>query len=93
MPCFQPHKPLLPPPPPLLPILTLRKAWRERVFPLLRDHLAHRVDSAVAWSLLFQETAAASLLEVRARRRGGHNLPSFSFMFVPLPSRALTTHS
>jgi hypothetical protein len=51
----------------------LDQAWRERVFPLLREHLARRVDSAISWSLLFHETALANLLEVGLPRdRGSH---------------------
>ena len=32
---------------------------------MLREHLARRVDSVVSWSLLYQQTALANLLEVR----------------------------
>lgn len=45
------------------------QAWREHVFPLLREHLAHGVDSVIGWSLLYHETALANLLEVRGQRR------------------------
>ncbi|KIZ06797.1 hypothetical protein MNEG_1153 [Monoraphidium neglectum] len=48
----------------LIHSLLVAEAWRERVFPLLREHLARRVDSAISWSLLFHETALANLLEV-----------------------------
>lgn len=46
------------------------QAWREHAAPLLREHLARRVDSVISWSLLYHETAIANLLEVRAQRRG-----------------------
>lgn len=42
------------------------QAWREHAYPLLRDHLARRVDSVISWGLLYHETAIANLLEVRA---------------------------
>lgn len=47
----------------LIGSLLVAEAWSERLLPLLRDHLADRVDSVVSWGLLFQEAAVASLLE------------------------------
>ncbi|GBF95610.1 hypothetical protein Rsub_08592 [Raphidocelis subcapitata] len=44
--------------------LLVAETWRERLYPLLREHLARNVDSVICWSLLFQETALANLLEV-----------------------------
>jgi hypothetical protein len=61
----------LPPRPCLAPAHRMAKAWRERVAPLMREHLAQRVDSVVTYSLIFQETALANLLEVCGLARRG----------------------
>ena len=47
------------------------QAWKERVYPLLRQHLADNVDQVVAYLLLYHESAVANLLEVRRRGRVG----------------------
>jgi hypothetical protein len=40
------------------------QAWKERLFPLLKEHLAEHVDSATSYLLLYHEAAIANLLEV-----------------------------
>lgn len=40
------------------------QAWKENLLPLLRPHLAKRVDSVSAYLLLYHEAAVANLLEV-----------------------------
>ena len=44
--------------------LLAAEAWRERLLPLLRGHLAWAVDSVAAYQLVYQESAVANLLEV-----------------------------
>lgn len=40
------------------------QAWKENVYPLLRQHMAQNVDSVLSYMLLFNEAAIANLLEV-----------------------------
>lgn len=40
------------------------QVWRERLLPLLEQHLADKVDSVAAYQLLYHEAALANLLEV-----------------------------
>ncbi|GAB4819300.1 hypothetical protein N2152v2_006346 [Parachlorella kessleri] len=48
----------------LVKSLLLAEVWRERLFPLLKEHLAQQVDSVTSYQLLYHETALANLLEV-----------------------------
>jgi hypothetical protein len=49
---------------------TPAQAWKERVYPLLQQHLANGVDQVVAYLLLYHESAVANLLEVRRGQTG-----------------------
>lgn len=40
------------------------QAWKEQLYPLLKQHLAAHVDSSIAYLLLYHEAAVANLLEV-----------------------------
>lgn len=42
------------------------KAWKEKLYPLLKQHLAEHVDSSIAYLVLYHEAAVANLLEVRS---------------------------
>ncbi len=42
------------------------QVWKDRLFPLLKHHLAEHVDSVTAYLMLYHEAALANLLEVRA---------------------------
>ncbi|KAF6262535.1 hypothetical protein COO60DRAFT_1675619 [Scenedesmus sp. NREL 46B-D3] len=44
--------------------LLVIEAWKERLFPLLKEHLAEHIDSATSYLLLYHEAAIANLLEV-----------------------------
>ncbi|WIA29347.1 hypothetical protein OEZ86_011852 [Tetradesmus obliquus] len=44
--------------------LLVIEAWKERLLPLLKEHLAEHVDSATSYVLLYHEAAVANLLEV-----------------------------
>jgi hypothetical protein len=52
------------------------QVWKERLFPLLKDHLAHEVDSVTSYQLLYHEAALANLLEV-CTDRGCQNALEF----------------
>lgn len=41
------------------------QAWKEQLYPLLKQHLAENVDSSIAYLVLYHEAAVANLLEVR----------------------------
>lgn len=43
------------------------QVWHEKLFPLLKRHLAEAVDSVTAYQLLYHEAALANLLEVSPR--------------------------
>jgi hypothetical protein len=40
------------------------QAWKENILPFLEQHIAHNIDSFIAYQLLCSETVLASLLEV-----------------------------
>lgn len=44
--------------------LLVIEAWKERVYPYLKRHLAEKVDSVTAYLLLYHEAAIANLLEI-----------------------------
>lgn len=40
------------------------QAWKDKLYPLLKQHLADHVDSATSYLILYHEAAVANLLEV-----------------------------
>lgn len=40
------------------------QAWKEQLYPLLKQHLAEHVDSSIWYLVLYHEAAVANLLEV-----------------------------
>lgn len=44
------------------------QVWKDKLFPLLKQHLAEQVDSVTSYLLLYHEAALANLLEVGGRR-------------------------
>jgi hypothetical protein len=41
------------------------QAWKEQLYPLLKQHLADHVESSISYLVLYHEAAVANLLEVR----------------------------
>lgn len=46
-------------------MLCVQQAWKEQLYPLLKQHLAEQVDSSISYLVLYHEAAVANLLEVR----------------------------
>jgi hypothetical protein len=47
------------------------QAWKEHLYPLLKQHLADHVDSSISYLVLYHEAAVANLLEVSTRAPRG----------------------
>ena len=48
----------------LIRSVLVMEVWKEKLLPLLRTHIAEKVDSVTSYQLLFHEAACANLLEV-----------------------------
>ena len=46
----------------------LLQVWQEKVYPLLKDHLAGEMDSLGAYMLLYHAAVLANLLEVGVKK-------------------------
>jgi hypothetical protein len=53
---------------PLFATAAALQAWKEQLYPLLKQHLAEHVDSSIAYLVLYHEAAVANLLEVRSQK-------------------------
>lgn len=55
------------------------QAWKEQLYPLLKQHLADHVDSSISYLVLYHEAAVANLLEVGSA--GQYCSPAVSFTY------------